>query len=173
MRIYPALRCSLTGNPTLRQPRPNLKKPGTSDPAIRLGAQMRTRTLTLLLLCLLPGNAWAKCARSAIVIDGLISGPTAGSSVFVEVVPTPNWNSERAVVIDSNGRFHVTVYFDTYSGEGWLVYDKCLRSPASVTIRLYRNKRLLDQVALEIKQDFVRQDKIDFRLRSPVILHSH
>jgi hypothetical protein len=134
---------------------------------------MHKRFLTLLVLCLLPGNTWAKCARSAIAIDGLISGPIAGSSVFVEVVPAPNWGSEHGVVIDSNGRFHATVYFDTYSGQGWLVSDKCLRNPATVTLRLYRNRRLLDQVALEIKQDFVSQNIIDFRLRSPVILHSH
>ena len=134
---------------------------------------MLKRILTLLVLCLSPGNVWAKCARSAIEIDGLISGPSAGSSVFVQVLPDPNWDSEPAVVVDSNGRFHVTVYFDTYSGTGWLVADKCLRNPAIVTVRLYRNRRSLDQVALEIKQDFVRQDKIDFRLRSPVILHSH
>ena len=133
---------------------------------------MLKRILTLLALCLLPGNVWAKCARSAIAIDGLISGPAAGSSVFVQVLPDPNWEPEPAVVVDSNGRFHATVYFNMYSGAGWLVSDKCLRNPATVTLRLYRNSRLLDQVALEIKQDFVSQNIIDFRLRSPVILHS-
>ena len=134
---------------------------------------MLKRILTLVVLCLLPGNVWAKCARSTVVIDGLISGPAAGSSVFVQVLPDPNSGSEPAVVLDSNGRFHTTVYFDTYSGPGWLVADKCLRNPATVTVRLYRNSRLLDRVALEIRQDFVSENSLDFRLRSPITLHSY
>jgi hypothetical protein len=134
---------------------------------------MFKRILTLLLLCLLPGNTWAKCALSTIVIDGSISGPSDGSTVSVQVLPDPNWNSEPAPVVDTDGKFHVTRYFDPYDGPGWVVADRCSREPKTITIQLHRNGQLLDQVVLEISRDFVTERNIDFRLRSPITLRSN
>jgi hypothetical protein len=133
---------------------------------------MFKRILTLLLLCLLSGNLWAKCARGTILIDGLISDPAAGSTVSVQVLPDPNWNAEPAAVVDTDGKFHVTRYFDPYDGPGLVVADKCSREPKTITIQLHRNGQLLDQVVLEISRDFVTEHNIDFRLRSPITLRS-
>src|SRR5579862_661684 len=134
---------------------------------------MFKRILIVLVVCLVPGDIWAKCADSAILIDGAILGPAAGSMVSVQILPDPNRHSVSAAVVDTNGKFHVTRYFDRYDGSGWLIADRCDREPKTITVQLYRNGRLLDQVVLEINRDFVSERSIDFRLRSPIILHSN
>lgn len=124
----------------------------------------------LLLACLVPWAVWAKCGNSAIVIEGLISGPAAGSTVSVQVVPDPNWNSEPAAVVDADGQFHVTVYFDrTQPGRR----ERCTRKPRTVTVQLHRNGQLVDEVTLQIERDFVSKDNTDYGVRSPITLHSH
>lgn len=133
---------------------------------------MLKQILIVLVVCLITGDIWAKCANSAILIEGAILGPGTGSTVSVQVLPDPNSNAEPAAVVDPNGKFHVTRYFDTYEGPGWLVAERCTREPKTITVRLNRNGQLLDQVVLEINRDFVSERNIDFRLRSPIILHS-
>ena len=133
---------------------------------------MLKRILTLVVLCSLPGNVWAKCANSAIWIEGAILGSAAGSTISMQVLPDPNSNAEPATVVDPNGKFHATLYFDSYDGPRWLVAERCTREPKTITVRLNRNGQLLDQVVLEINRDFLSERNIDFRLRSPIILHS-
>lgn len=113
----------------------------------------------------------AKCGNSAIVIDGLITGPIAGSTVSVQVVPDPNWEAQPAVVLDANGQLHVTVYFDRT--EPAHDRERCSRKPRTVTVRLHRNGQLIDQVILQVKSDFISKDNTDYQVRSPITLHSH
>jgi hypothetical protein len=131
---------------------------------------MLKRVFALLTACLIPSAILAKCGNSAIVIKGLITGSIDGSTVSVQVVPDPNWEPQPAIVIESNGQFEVSVYFDrTEAGH---VRESCSRKPRTVTVQLRRNGRLIDQVALEITRDFVSEHNTDYKLRSPVTLHS-
>ncbi|MGC2492351.1 hypothetical protein [Candidatus Binatus sp.] len=91
----------------------------------------------------------------------------------MQVLPDPNWNSEPAAVVDTDGKFDVTRYFDPYDGPGLVVPDRCTRKPKTITVQLHRNGQLLDQKVLEINRDFVSERNVDFRLRSPIILHSY
>ena len=130
-----------------------------------------------LVACLVPMNVFAKCGASAIRIEGVISGPAAGSTVSVQVVPDSNyWIPEPATVVDANGRFHGTVYFDRYEPGTWLTnlysWERCSRKPETITVQLHRNGQLVDQVPLQFSEDFVNKDDSRFSLRSPITLHS-
>lgn len=124
----------------------------------------------VLLACLMPWSLLAKCGNSVITIKGLISGPVAGSTVSAEVVPDPNWNSQPTTVIDTDGQFHMTVYFDRTEPRR---RERCSRKPETVILQLHRNGKLVDQVTLQIKRDFVSKDNTDFSVRAPITLHSH
>lgn len=79
----------------------------------------------------------------------------------------------------ADGQFHVTLYFDRLETGTWrawltelLYYERCSREPRTVTVQLHRNGQLVDQVALQFRQDFVDKGKNDFIVRSPITLHS-
>jgi hypothetical protein len=140
---------------------------------------MLKHILILLVACLVPCDISAKCGNSIIAIDGRVSDPAAGSTVSAQIVPDSNWKSKPATV-DADGQFHLTVYFDrleTGTWRAWLTelykFERCSREPKTVTVQLYRNGQLVDQVALQFGQDFVDKGRnADFNIRSPITLHS-
>ena len=73
------------------------------------------KCIFLLLVCFASSAIWAKCGNSAIVIDGSIPGSVTGSTISVQVVPDPNWDSQPAAIIDANGQFHMTVFSRSYA----------------------------------------------------------
>jgi len=126
--------------------------------------------LAMLTLCLTPWATWAKCGNSAILIDGLISGSPRGCTVSVQVEPDPNWNRQPEAVIDENGHFHATVYFDrTQPGRR----ERCSRKPRLIKVQLYRGSQLVGEIDLEAKRDLVSTGDVDYRVRSPITLNAH
>jgi hypothetical protein len=152
--------------------------------------KIRHATALALVACLVPGNALAKCANSVIWIQGVVSGPAAGSTISVQVIPDLNWSldpngsppSATAALVDADGQFQVTVYFDQTAHGTWRAWlaqlyifteqESCSREPETVTVQLHKNGQLVDQVALQFKRDFVSKDFAEFSVRSPVTLHS-
>jgi hypothetical protein len=127
------------------------------------------KCIFLLLVCFASSAIWAKCGNSAIVIDGSIPGSVTGSTISVQVVPDPNWDSQPAAIIDANGQFHMTVYFDrTQPGNR----ERCSRKPKTVTVQLNKNGRLVEEVSLQVKRDFTSKDNTDYHLRSPITLRA-
>jgi hypothetical protein len=126
---------------------------------------------TTFLTILIPCGAAAKCGNSAIEINGTISGYEPGSAIIVHVVPDPNWDSQPSPIIDEQGLFRITVYFDRTKGEGRF-RDNCSRTPERVSIEVRKSGTLGEQVTLEIKRDFVKTNKTDYRVRFPIALHS-
>jgi len=45
--------------------------------------------------------------------------------------------------------------------------------PATVTVQLRKEDRILDQTVLNISHDFVRKNRIDYEARRPATLHSN
>lgn len=87
----------------------------------------------------------------------------------MQVVPDPNWDSQPAAIIDANGQFHMTVYFDrTQPGNR----ERCSRKPKTVTVQLNKNGRLVEEVSLQVKRDFTSKDNTDYHLRSPITLRA-
>lgn len=137
----------------------------------RVGLRVLKYILTTFLTILLSCGAAAKCGNSAIEINGTISGYEPGSAIIVQVVPDPNWVSQPPPIIDEQGRFRITVYFDRTKAEGRFRHN-CSRKPERVSIEVRNSGSVSGQVALEIKRDFVKANKTDYRVRLPIGLHS-
>jgi hypothetical protein len=96
------------------------------SPASKAIEAKMKKCIFLLLVCFASSAMWAKCGNSAIVIDGSISGSVTGSTISVQVVPDPNWDSQPSAIVDANGQFHMNVYFDrTQPGNR----ERCSRKP--------------------------------------------
>lgn len=132
---------------------------------------MRRSLITILLFLLRASYLEAKCGNSFIYIEGAIIGTVADVTVSVQVSPDPNWEPQPAISINKDGKFQAKVYFDRTNSEGRL-HDNCSREPNTVTVQTMRDGRLIDQVRLAIKHDFVMKDRFDYQARSPVELRS-
>ena len=133
---------------------------------------MRRRVGISLLIVLFARCAAAKCGNSLIAVEGVIVGPNVGVTISLLVSPDPNWTPQPAIPIDAKGRFRATAYFDRTKSEGHS-RDNCSRMPATVTVQLRKEDRILDQTVLNISHDFVRKNRIDYEARRPATLHSN
>jgi len=113
----------------------------------------------------------AKCGNSMIVVEGIVAGSASDVTASLQVNPDPNWSPQPAVLIDADGKFRATVYFDRTKAEGHS-RDNCSRKPDSVMIQLRKDNRVVDQVNLKVDRDFVRKSRLDYKTRSPITLHS-
>lgn len=123
-------------------------------------------------LCTTPPAA-CKCVNRIIYIEGSIVGSdNDGLSVKVKVVvtPDPNWEPQPEISI-KDGKFSGEVYFDATKSEG-RARDNCSRVPEEVEVVLLMDGREVNRIRLNVSKAFRRDVRHDYKLRSPIVLHS-
>jgi DNA-binding NarL/FixJ family response regulator len=112
-----------------------------------------------------------KCANQLIHIEGSVHGASSKEfRISVDVTPDPNWEPQVEIPIE-DGMFAGTVLFNSTESEG-RVEDDCSRTPKIVQVTLLKDGHEVDRVRLDIARDFVKDKAGEYKLRSPVILHS-
>jgi hypothetical protein len=112
-----------------------------------------------------------KCRHRIIHVEGSIVSPaTDGLSVKVEVTPDPNWEPQPEVSV-KDGKFAGEVYFDATKSEG-RVRDNCSRIPERVEVVMLKDGHEVDRVRLDVSKAFVKDELHNYKLRSPITLHS-
>ena len=120
-------------------------------------------------LCAIP--SLCKCVNRIIYIEGSIVGPVSdGLTVEVVVTPDANWEPQPRISV-KDGKFSGEVYFDATKSEG-RVRDTCSRVPEEVGVRLLKDGREVSRIRLNVSKGFKRDERHDYRLRSPILLHS-
>jgi hypothetical protein len=119
---------------------------------------------------MLGGITLAKCANLLIHIEGRVDGDSSNSKIVVLVVPDPNWEPQPEISM-KDGTFVDTVLFNVTKSEG-RVRDDCSRVPKTVDVVLLKYGHEVNRVRLDISRDFARNKLGDYKLRSPILLHS-
>jgi hypothetical protein len=118
---------------------------------------------------LFPVPGVCKCVNRIIYVGGSILGPIAdGLKVMVEVTPDPNWEPQPDIVI-KDGKFAGEVYFNATKAEG-RVRDNCSRVPTTVEVLLLKDGREVNRVRLDVFKDFTKNERNDYKPRSPILL---
>jgi hypothetical protein len=126
-------------------------------------------TVATLLMFAVPSEC--KCVNRAIQIEGVIAGPSTGNfKIAVQVIPDPNQAQEAEIVINDH-KFGGMAYFDSTKAEGRLK-DNCSRVPEIVEVVLLKDGQEIDRIRLNISRDYVKDKIGDYKLRSPITLHS-
>lgn len=126
---------------------------------------------TLFFSLVLAGVSLSKCANRVIHIEGSLDGvSTDGLKIALEVMPDPNWEPQPEISIKDT-RFVGDVLFNGTKSEG-RVRDDCSRVPQLVEVVLLKNGQEVNRVRLEIAKDFVKDKLGDYKLRTPITLHS-
>jgi hypothetical protein len=123
------------------------------------------------LLLLSQGGA-GKCVNRVIQLEGVIAGPSGGDlTVSVQVTPESNWEPQPEIVIKDH-KFSATVLFNPVKWEDRLKRNDCSRLPESLEVVLLKDGSNIDVKKLEIARDFVKDKLGDYKLRSPITLHT-
>jgi len=126
---------------------------------------------TFIFTVMMSSETSPKCANKYIYISGRIVGPTDSQfKVGVQTTPDANWEPQPAITL-KEGTFEGKVYFDSTKAEG-TTRDDCSRVPEIVKVELSKEGRQIDFVQLDVSKDFVKNKMGDFKLRTPVLLHS-
>jgi hypothetical protein len=113
----------------------------------------------------------SKCVHRIIHVEGNIVSPRSdGMIVRVEVTPDPNWEPQPEISV-KDGKFAGEVYFDATKSEG-RVRDNCSRVPERVEVVLLKDGHEIDRVRLDVPKAFAKDELHDYKLRSPITLHS-
>jgi hypothetical protein len=131
------------------------------------------RILVLLVVAFLlfATGAVCKCANRTIRLAGVIEGAAAdGIEIAVQVTPDPNWEPQPEILIKDH-KFVATVYFNIAKSEG-LVRDNCSRVPETLEVVLLKDSREVDRAKLDVARDLTKDKVGDYKVRSPITLHS-
>jgi len=129
---------------------------------LRLQTKIGVYVLTLVLA--FGTKVWCKCADSIIKVNGEVDGGNRALVATAEVYPKSGRSTPTAVVKDH--RFELELNFDTFQNEDGRGEEYCGRTPESVVIVLKDGTRELSRTRLDIRRDFVRDEKTwDYTLR--------